>query len=722
MIYADYTNLETPLRSIKGKVELFNSSTIAASGETVIIENASIQTIDISVVNKNLINSNKDFGTGNIWFNVTSYNDYFYLAAGTYTFSVVTADGKNCAVYAQNAIDNTNINVNWDGTSVTFTLEEDAPVKLKVYKASYTSADAIVSAQLELGTQATKHIPHYTSFEGVEVSVNDEIYTPTADGVIKDVYIEGTTTITTGLGILISTKYKVTDLINTFNNTDNLKSFKVERVGERGKFFGFGVSQKLTVNLLDKNREIDIIDGAVLIPHLTTEEEYEGSAITNEFIVNGNETKRNENTNELTIVAYDKLFNATAHTVAELELEAPYTINDVVNKIITVLDISYTMIPFELFNPFQPFNLSYPNGANFEGTETLKDVLDDIAEATQTIYFISGDNTLTFKRLGAIPTTDLTIDKSLYFELEGKEPITLAAISSVTELGDNVIATSSITTGVTQYIRDNDFIALREDIADILDKSLKRVEGLTITPFSCSWRGNYYLEIGDKIALETKEGGLITSYVLDDVIEYNGALKQKTQWSYEEKQTANNNPTTLGEALKETYAKVDKANKQIDMVVSETNTNTEIINAIQVSTEGINASISALENKVNDASDTISSLSQRVEAQLTETDVSIKIQEELANGVETVTTGKGYTFNNEGLTIEDISEKNNAIKTTVSNNGMVVFSNNDEVLKANDEGVKAVDLHATTFLIIGDNSRFEDYGKYTACFWIGGNN
>ena len=101
--------------------------------------------------------------------------------------------------------------------------------------------------------------------------------------------------------------------------------------------------------------------------------------------------------------------------------------------------------------------------------------------------------------------------------------------------------------------------------------------------------------------------------------------------------------------------KVDKANKQIDMVVSETNTNTEIINAIQVSTEGINASISALENKVNDASDTISSLSQRVEAQLTETDVSIKIQEELANGVETVTTGKGYTFNNEGLTIEDIS-------------------------------------------------------------------
>ena len=50
--------------------------------------------------------------------------------------------------------------------------------------------------------------------------------------------------------------------------------------------------------------------------------------------------------------------------------------------------------------------------------------------------------------------------------------------------------------------------------------------------------------------------------------------------------------------------------------------------------------------------------------------------------------------------------------------------NDDEVLVADHDGVKAEDLHATTYLIIGKNSRFEDYKsglqQRTGCFWIGG--
>lgn len=53
---------------------------------------------------------------------------------------------------------------------------------------------------------------------------------------------------------------------------------------------------------------------------------------------------------------------------------------------------------------------------------------------------------------------------------------------------------------------------------------------------------------------------------------------------------------------------------------------------------------------------------------------------------------------------------------------MTVKRNEEEVLKANNNGVDAVNLHATTYLIIGNNSRFEDYdnGSRTGCFWIGG--
>ena len=47
-------------------------------------------------------------------------------------------------------------------------------------------------------------------------------------------------------------------LLQIFYKTDALKSFKVERVGDSDKFFGFGICQKLEVVLIDKDREINI--------------------------------------------------------------------------------------------------------------------------------------------------------------------------------------------------------------------------------------------------------------------------------------------------------------------------------------------------------------------------------------------------------------------------------------------------------------------------------
>ena len=62
------------------------------------------------------------------------------------------------------------------------------------------------------------------------------------------------------------------------------------------------------------------------------------------------------------------------------------------------------------------------------------------------------------------------------------------------------------------------------------------------------------------------------------------------------------------------------------------------------------------------------------------------------------------------------------MKTTITEDGMTVYRNDEAVLTADNQGVKAEDLHATTYLIIGANSRFEDYGtNRTGCVWIGGN-
>lgn len=498
---------------------------------------------------------------------------------------------------------------------------------------------------------------------------------------------------------------------------DRLVSFKVERTGEKSKFFGYGISQKLTVKLLDKERELNITKDNTLEVEFGVDVDY--LYPYPKFYVD--DVSRDETTNQLTIVAYDVLANASKYIVSELEIDYFYTINQFAAAIAARLGVPLVIDA----TAAAAFETYYENGANFEGTETLREALNAIAEATQTIYYIDHNWNLTFKRLDMVSEPVATISKERYFNLNVKDNYTLAEIAHATELGDNLTTTTG-NAGVTQYVRNNPFWELREDTATLLDNAIAAIGGLNITQFDCDWRGNYLLEIGDKIGLVTKDDNLITSFILDDVIEFNGSLKQKTQWEYQgnDSETASN-PTSLGEIIKQTYAKVDKANKQIEMVASETSANKDAIATIRLDTESIAASVAKIEKTTTEALDNannnIATLTSKVEAQITAEDVRLEITNELANGVNTVSTGKGYTFDDTGLTIEDINpDTNNVIKTTVSNNGMVVNANNNDVLTANDEGVQAKDLHATTYLIIGENSRFEDYNGRTGCFWIGG--
>ena len=91
----------------------------------------------------------------------------------------------------------------------------------------------------------------------------------------------------------------------------------------------------------------------------------------------------------------------------------------------------------------------------------------------------------------------------------------------------------------------------------------------------------------------------------------------------------------------------------------------------------------------------------------------------MAGGVDKVITSTGFTFNQEGLTIK---KSDVDIATNISEDGMKVSKGGEVVLTANNDGVEARNLHATTYLIIGENSRFEDYdsGSRTGCFWIRG--
>lgn len=117
----------------------------------------------------------------------------------------------------------------------------------------------------------------------------------------------------------------------------------------------------------------------------------------------------------------------------------------------------------------------------------------------------------------------------------------------------------------------------------------------------------------------------------------------------------------------------------------------------------------------------IENLTSKVELKLDAQAVSIVVEEELSKGVDRVETKTGYKFDSDGL---NVSKSGEAISNSLTHEGMYVKKSGDDILVADKDGVQATDLHAKTYLIIGEGegrSRFEDYGiDRTGCFWIGG--
>lgn len=649
--------------------------------------------------------------------------------------------------------------------------------------------------------------------------------------------------------------YEGSTHLQTFNYDDHLHSFTIDRIGENSKFFGFGICQKLTLKLIDKERKINLTKAHTL----------DAAYGVDNFFVYPNprfridEINRDENTNELNIVAYCDLYAATAHKVQEIKEEGllSYTIEEFAQVCARILELPLRIDE----NVLPAFKTLYYEGANYTGEETIKDALDDIAEATQTIYFIDTNWNLVFRRLDPHAEPAFILDKSKYFSLDTKEPVGLGTIIHKTELGDNVEISTFVqgrnifnpeniiplesdyptvvaaidkgisvngysglmvydgklklntdycfsckcnqisgdsayprvlvrgdydyiagemsatgdecyiqfntgdnyyiaiefqaglgtpyinkpgfvefteimleegkvhtlyqkyqNIGVKQFVRDNAFWELRDDIDTLLDAAITGAGGIVITPYSCSWRGNFLLEIGDKLGIERKDGSIVYSYLLDDTVTYQGYLSGKSEWTYEENtnETASN-PATLGAMLNNATARVDKLNKEISLIVQGIDVNSSAITSLQLDTNGIYSSISAVEQNVLETLDTfnndIETIKQSVETAITKDELSIEIKKEIANGAGKIVTETGYTFDGEGLTV---SKANNELTTTVTENGLKVKRNEETVLVADNNGVRAEDLHATTFIIIGENSRLETWqGNRTACFWIG---
>ena len=163
-------------------------------------------------------------------------------------------------------------------------------------------------------------------------------------------------------------------------------------------------------------------------------------------------------------------------------------------------------------------------------------------------------------------------------------------------------------------------------------------------------------------------------------------------------------PDTEVEVLKQKVTTLEQTSNGFSITISELN---EFKGSTDSKLEGIN----------QDIQDVNTELGKKQSAE----DVSKAMETRLEEGVSKVIPKRGYSFTQEGLVI---SEDGNEMSTVIDEDGMTINRSGNEVLVADHDGVVAYNLHANTYLLVGTNSRFENYTNdngeaRTGCFWIG---
>lgn len=500
-------------------------------------------------------------------------------------------------------------------------------------------------------------------------------------------------------------------LLYTINYNDFLKSIEVNRTGEENKVFGFTIGQKAVIKVIDRNNEFEIYDTSSLKIYFDNGQGYISPFPT----LYVSEVARDTTTKELTITAVCAIQKRGHLPVSLIEANSydPYEFLGECSMVL--LGENKGLLKNVYIGDEYIWNeVYYEQGANFQGTETIREALTALAEITGSIIYMDCNDWLVLRCVG--DTLDYKMTKAEYFNFTAKGSAAIGSIAHITEMGDNVSA-GYPEYGATQYIYNNPFLEMREDVAQILEEGVIRIENWSYEMFELNARGNYLLEPGDYIeVLADPYNSYI--YLFNDSIKYSGGLSHKIFFNYKEQEKQSTNPTTLGEAINMTYARVDKANREIELLVSEQEQTNSKVAALEMGAGSITARVEDIEKANQNINGAVADLTKKVEATMSAEDVKLEIKTELANGIDKVETSTGYTFNEDGLTV---SKSNSEMTTTITEDGMTVYKNNTAVLKADNEGVKAIDLHATTFLIIGNNSRLEDYGyNRTACYWIGG--
>ena len=337
----------------------------------------------------------------------------------------------------------------------------------------------------------------------------------------------------------------------------------------------------------------------------------------------------------------------------------------------------------------------------YDNTYTFRSVLEEIGQVAGGKIAFKDDGVLYV--LYPNETNEVIDESNLKTLTIGKKygPINSLVIAR-TPQEDNIYRQdeeSVIDNGVIEVkIENNQLMDSHRE--DFIDNLFDRLKGLTFYTYELESYGIGYLELYDLFTLKTHDNKGYSCLFMYDNLEISQGVSE-------------NSKADLPEETKTNYKVASETDRVINKTILQVDKQDQEIRALVTSTQNIN-------DEMNGVKDNYNNLTQKVEQTMTSTQIETLITETISNGIDSVTTSTGYTFNKDGLNISKTGEE---MQNLLNNTGMYVNRDDENILTANNEGVNAINLTARQYLTIGKNSRLEDYLEVrTACFYVGGDN
>ena len=398
------------------------------------------------------------------------------------------------------------------------------------------------------------------------------------------------------------------------------------------------------------------------------------------------ETKKDEDSQTISIECYDLMLQSMIPYDIALDYKQGVTVKDFLDAICDRLGWKKGYTTFHNCDVLI-------DGEKYDKSDTFRDALDDIAEVAGGMIGFVDDALAIIYPTNSGEVIDETNLKSLTI---GKKygPINSIVLARAPQ-EDNIYRqdSDSVTAnGMTEIRIENNQImdTHREDFMDGICNALM---GLSFELYELESFGIGYLSLGDFFSIKTADGVLHKTLMLCDDLKITQGVSEESK--LEEPDITNTDYSAADETdktLKKTILRVDKQANLIEALVSKT--------------EQIEGGLSEYVKKT--------------EVTVTPESVDIKISEAI-EGIDSVKTATGYTFDKDGLNIHKDGEE---MHNTLDNKGMYVRRNKTDILVADANGVNALNLKARQYLTVGENARFEDYNngtdsKRTACFYVG---